>query len=68
MGLPSDRGELDGDLGQTSIEGGWIRRPADRLHAVPEGFAFERVVEEERIAEVAQDPSGDGVHLRLMTE
>ena len=65
---PADRGEQHEDLGQAPVEGGRVVRPAQPLEPVPERLALDRVVEQDRVAEVAQVAARDGVDPRLVEE
>ena len=68
MRRPSDRGEQHEDLGQPPVERGGVVRPAQPLEPVPERLALDRVVEQDRVAEVAQVAARDGVDARLVQE
>ena len=65
---PADRGEQHEDLGQALVEGPGVVRPAQPLEPVPERLALGRVVEQDRVAEVAQVATRDGVDARLVEE
>ena len=66
--LSPDRGEEDEDLGETPIEGVGLGRPADPLEPVPERLGLDRVVQQDRIAQVAQVAVRDRVDPRFMEE
>ena len=68
MWLAPDRGEEHETLGQAPVEGVRVLGPADGLDAVPERLVLERVVEQDRVPEVAQVPARRRVHLRLVEE
>jgi hypothetical protein len=63
MRLSPDRREQHADLGETSVEATRVRRPLDRLDPVPERFGLGGVVEQDRVAQVAQGAAGDRMHL-----
>ena len=65
---PADRGEQHEDLGQALVERRGVVRPAQPLEPVPERLALDRVVEQDRVAEVAQVAARDGVDARLVEE
>ena len=66
--LPPDRREQHEHLGQAPVEGVRLGRPADPLEPVPERLGLDRVVEQDRVAEVAQVAARDGVDPRLVEE
>ena len=68
MRLATDRREQDADLGQPPIERGRLARPARAFDAVPERLRVDRVMEEQRIAEIAELAPRDRVDLGLVPE
>ena len=68
MGLTPDGREQDAHLGQPPIEGDRVVRPSDGLDAVPERLDLDRIMEEDRVAQVAQLPAGNGVDLGLVPQ
>ena len=68
MRLASDRGEQDEGLGQAAIERIGLDGPAQRLQAVPERFGVGRIVEQDRVPEIAQLATRHGVDAGLVRE
>ena len=68
MRLPADRREQDPDLGEPPVEGDRILRPADGLDSVPERLRLEGIVQQQRVPEVAQRATRDGMDLGLVSE
>ena len=65
---PAERREEHEHLGQTPVEGSWVSRPTDALEPVPERLGFDGIVEQERVVEVAQIATRDGMDARLVEE
>ena len=67
-------GRRPSDANRTSISvrrrsnGTGLDRPAEPLEAVPERLRFDRIVEQDRVAEVAQVAARDGVDPRLVEQ
>src|SRR5438094_333455 len=61
-----ERREQRDRLAQPAVEGARVIRPVDRIDTVPERLPVEGIMEQDRVAEVADLPSGKGVDAGLV--